>query len=88
MTDSDLDELENFLEDKLDTQALTFGKFKGRTPDWIMRNEPSYLVWAYENTDHTVCSKELYEEALEDVQQQHESASMSVSHSPIDFFDY
>lgn len=24
---------------------ITFGKFKGKTIDWIAKNDPSYIIW-------------------------------------------
>ncbi len=28
--------------------VITFGKFKGKTFDWIAENEPSYIIWLSE----------------------------------------
>ena len=46
---------------------LTFGKYKGITPNEIAGYDPQYLVWAYENTKQKVCNKDLYESCCEDV---------------------
>ena len=33
----------------LDHTPLTFGKYKGQTPDEISEHDPSYIVWLYNN---------------------------------------
>lgn len=43
-----------------DRTPLTFGKFKGNTPEEIAEIEPSYVVWMYDNVDKKLCSKALY----------------------------
>lgn len=30
-----------------DSQPLPFGKYKGRTPDEIAEDDPSYIVWLH-----------------------------------------
>lgn len=50
-------------EEELDHSPLTFGKYKGKTPDQVSSIDSGWLVWAYENvTNKTVCSKLLYNE--------------------------
>jgi len=49
----------------IDETPLTFGKYKGISPNKISEYDPKYLVWAYENTSQIVCSKELYEACYE-----------------------
>lgn len=44
----------------LDDTPLTFGKYKGKTPNEIGDIQPSYLMWLYENIEPKVCSKDLY----------------------------
>jgi len=40
-----------------DATPLSFGKYRGRSPDWIAENDPQYLVWAYGKIkNRTVCS--------------------------------
>lgn len=46
--------------EKLDHTELTFGKYRGRTPDWVSERDPSYIVWMYEKFKHPVCSELLY----------------------------
>lgn len=60
---SPADELDE--EAILDRTALRFGKYKGRTPEWVAENEgykgKSYLTWAYETVGNfDVCSAALY----------------------------
>lgn len=48
----------------LDSTPLKFGKFKGKTPEWISENAPkgdNYLCWAYETVaQFDVCSDAMY----------------------------
>lgn len=48
-----------------DNTPLTFGKHRGLTPWELYRNDPDYLVWAWEIVGPHVCSQELYELARE-----------------------
>ena len=45
--------------------VLTFGKYKGKTVDWIAENEPGYIVWLQEN-DVCVVDDEIYDAAMMD----------------------
>lgn len=48
----------------IDNRPLTFGKFKGMTPNQIFEDEQYYyIVWLYENIEDDVVSECLYEEA-------------------------
>jgi hypothetical protein len=47
-------------DEHLDDQKLTFGKHKFRTPHEIAEDDPSYIVWLYENINPKVVSKSLY----------------------------
>lgn len=56
-------------EEDLDHTPLKFGKFKGKTPEWVSENEllaagrKSWLIWAYETVGNgDVCSEALYRE--------------------------
>ncbi len=53
--------------DNLDDTPLTFGKFKGKTPKYVVRNYSEgndYIIWLYENVKNKpTCSWELYYEA-------------------------
>lgn len=59
-------------EDSLDEEAmldrtpLRFGKFRGKTPEYVSQltpRESSWLIWAYENVfNFDVCSAALYRE--------------------------
>lgn len=50
----------------LDHTPLVFGKFKGKTPEWVAtygEKGESWLCWAYENVSNfCVCSAALYRE--------------------------
>jgi hypothetical protein len=54
----------------LDATPLTFGKYKGKTPDQVCEGDPSYIVWMYENVDPKPCSKDLYEACMIDMSEQ------------------
>ena len=47
-------------ENMLDETPLTFGKYKGKTPEEIAEIDESYIVWLYENVEPKKCSKQLY----------------------------
>ena len=32
--------------------SFTFGKYKGKSYQWVKQNEPSYYYWAQENISH------------------------------------
>lgn len=44
----------------LDTTPLTFGRYKGKTPEQIADLDPSYIVWMYENVKPKACSRSLW----------------------------
>jgi broad specificity phosphatase PhoE len=44
-----------------DDRPMTFGKYKGRTPEEVAKEDPVWLMWAYENASGPKpCSRELY----------------------------
>lgn len=47
------------MADDLDTTPLTFGKHRGKTPEEIADEDPSYVVWLYENVKPRRCSRSL-----------------------------
>lgn len=44
----------------LDEEPLRFGKHRGSTPLEIAKEDPTYIVWMYENIENKYCSEELY----------------------------
>lgn len=44
---------------ELDNTQLTFGKYKGHTPEEVSVIDPSYVVWMFDNIKPAKCSKEL-----------------------------
>lgn len=54
-------DLNNYLLKDPDEIPLTFGKHAGLTPLEIAREDPSYLIWAYETFTLKPCTKDLYE---------------------------
>jgi hypothetical protein len=53
----------------LDNQPLTFGKYKGQTPNQLLEEEHlSYILWMYENVKAPTCSSQLYEEAKQELE--------------------
>jgi len=43
----------------LDDRELTFGKYKGDTPNEIALEDPQYLMWMYDNLNTKFCTKGL-----------------------------
>jgi hypothetical protein len=44
-----------------DDRPMTFGKYKGRTPEEVAKEDPQYLMWLYENASNVKpCSRDLY----------------------------
>lgn len=44
---------------EIDNTPITFGKYKGHTPEEISVIDPSYIVWMFDNIKPAKCSKEL-----------------------------
>lgn len=44
---------------KIDTTKVLVGKYKGLTPEQIAKDDPKYIVWAYENIPG-FCTELLY----------------------------
>lgn len=42
-----------------DSLPLTFGKYKGESPNDISEHDPRYVVWLYENIQPPVVSRAL-----------------------------
>ena len=51
----------------LDKTPLTFGKYRGMTPDEVSEHDPSYVVWMYETIKPKKCSSFLYESCMRDL---------------------
>ena len=51
----------------LDKTLLTFGKYRGMTPDEVSEHDPSYVVWMYETIKPKKCSSFLYESSMRDL---------------------
>ena len=45
----------------LDHTPLTFGRYRGQTPDEVSEHDPSYVVWMYNNIKPEPCSEWLKE---------------------------
>jgi len=43
----------------LDDTELTFGKYKGETPNEIAEEDPQYLMWMYDTLNTKFCTKKL-----------------------------
>jgi hypothetical protein len=51
----------------IDDEALTFGKYRGRTPNQVAEVDPSYVIWMFESVKNfQTCSPELYDACLQD----------------------
>jgi hypothetical protein len=55
-----------------DETPITFGKYKGKTPDEIGDYDPSYVVWMYANVKPVPCSKELAKTCEQDIREYEE----------------
>jgi hypothetical protein len=49
--------------------VLTFGKHNGKTVEWVVDNDPSYILWIDENTDWIV-SNTVYAAAKKEAKNQ------------------
>lgn len=47
----------------LDSLSLDFGKYRGKTPTFLLKHDPDYIVWCRTNTERVFCSDELYDAA-------------------------
>ena len=74
MTSIDLKTIINIKSLSIDETPLTFGKYKGQTPEQIAEENPSYLIWAYENLDNKPCTKLLYYACLHDEEEKGEGS--------------
>lgn len=45
----------------IDSTPLTFGKHAGKTPEEVAEEDPSYIIWMYENVKNAPVSRFLYE---------------------------
>lgn len=58
---------ENMKVESIDDTPFPFGKYKGLTPNQVAEEDPSYIVWAYENIkNYTTCTALLYKACLQD----------------------
>lgn len=55
-----------------DHTPLSFGKYKGKTPEEVAEIDGSYVVWMFENVIPTPCSKELAESCEADEREDEE----------------
>lgn len=46
-------------EEGLDFRPLTFGKYRGKTPEQVAEIDPSYICWMYKEIKPTPCSQAL-----------------------------
>lgn len=44
----------------VDNLPLTFGKYRGQTPNQIADIDPWYIEWMYENVKNAPCTESLY----------------------------
>lgn len=56
----------------IDDRPLTFGKYKGETPNEIAKRDPHYITWIYKNVEEKHLSTELYDECCEIIDQESE----------------
>ena len=53
------------IEDKL--QKFNFGKYRGKTIFWVMRNDPKYIIWTYQNLKTINYSDNILLEAIKNI---------------------
>lgn len=54
----------------LDNQPLTFGKYKGYTPNQLLEEEHlSYITWMYKNVKIPTCSLQIYKKAKQELEE-------------------
>jgi len=53
----------------IDSKRLTFGKYRGRTPEEIAEYDPSYVVWMYDTIEFKHCTKDLRDMCEMDVRE-------------------
>lgn len=44
---------------------IDFGKYKGKTVKTILDEDPSYLIWAHEQTERLKLRSDIYKKAIE-----------------------
>lgn len=49
----------------IDELPLAFGKYAGKTPSELVAEDPSYVVWMYDNVRPRPCSSKLYDIAVD-----------------------
>ena len=50
----------------IDDMPLSFGKYKGKTPNEILELDAGYLIWAYDNIEQVIMSDDLHDQACEE----------------------
>jgi uncharacterized protein (DUF3820 family) len=53
----------------IDNTPLTFGKYRGKTPEQVAEVDESYIVWMYDNVMPKPCSKELRDACEADIRE-------------------
>lgn len=53
-----------------DDTPITFGKYKGKTPDEISDIDPKYLLWLVHETGFSLCSLALIEYCEQEVREE------------------
>lgn len=48
------------IKDKM--QKFNFGKYRGRTIYWVMKNDPGYIIWTQENIMYCNYSPKILEQ--------------------------
>lgn len=56
----------------IDLVPLSFGKYKGMTPEQIADRDPAYIVWLYEHHQPRVCTKSLMLACADEMDEQEE----------------
>ncbi len=51
----------------IDSINLTFGKYRGRSPNEVSDLDPEYVTWMYDNVRPRPCSKALRDACEEDI---------------------
>lgn len=62
------DNILDHVEYSVDDDQLTFGKYRGQTPNQVYKTDPGWLIWAHKTvTNRVTCTQELVDKCAETV---------------------
>lgn len=54
MSKRELEAIQASNDEKIDLAPLTFGKYAGKTPQWVLKHDPNYMQWLADNVPKVV----------------------------------